>query len=358
MRNLRPEFLEGIEHLRTLVDNFAPKMLNGKHITGEQLCTLTESLCSVLNSDALPNLDDVWTLVAAQSRQCALQGAKEAFSGAASINEGLSAAYATYKAGILEDGLSGDDTFQLLSDLVKGDVRDSVFEQKYIDVKRECEILSVTASTQHNESESRLRDSESNLASAHRKVARLVDDSLAAQVRLQELESAAALPASETTGLIDVLEGLQKRHKEVKTELAEKKRVLEDVVQTVHAQDRTIAEHANRMASERKLRTDERARSTDLEVCVSDLKSSLHQSTTDVAIWRTRYEDIVSRTNKKRKMNEDSYTELITLTSEVNFLRTRHEEDVGRIQQYIHGNVTWAQQVQSLQVKLALEIGK
>jgi len=57
-------------------------------------------------------------------------------------------------------------------------------------------------------------------------------------------------------------------------------------------------------------------------------------------------------------MTDDTYTELISLTSEVNFLRNRHEEDTKRLQTLLLDNGTLAQQVQSLQVKLALEIGK
>lgn len=359
MTNLRPEFVEGIEHIHSLVRNFKPKAVGGKNLTGEQLCAFTESLCHVLNSSAVPNLEDVWQLVAAQSKQCALGHTRTAFANAPSMLEGLSAAYDTYTQMILDETVSGEEIYKILYALVQSDTRGHEWEEKYVEAKQAFDVLVATSSTQLKESEAQSRDHDSNMASAHRKVARLVDEGLVLQLRLKELELVVPRPESEsTTELIDVLEGLQVKHKELKLELAEKRRTLDDVVQTIHTQDRTISEHASRLLAERKTIQDQRVKFTELESCISDLKSSLHQSTTDVAIWRTRYEDTVSRNEKKRKMNDDTYTDLIALTSEVNFLRNRHEEDAKRLQKHVAENAVCAQQVQMLQVKLALEIGK
>jgi chromosome segregation ATPase len=340
------------------VRNFTPKRLGNKNITGSQLCGLVEALCHILNSDAIPNLDDVWQLVAAQSRQRALEQAIIAFTDAASTLEGVAEAFSTYKDLILDDGLSGEDTYTFLYQLLQNDIRGQEFEQKFIDTKREFDVYTATSIIQLKDAEGHMRDHESNLASAHRKVAHLVDEGLTMQHRLKELESTHCMSVQEPTDLLEVLDGLQTKHKALKLELTDKRRMLDDVVQTIHVQDRTISEHVQRMAAERKISNDQRVKTTELESCVADLKSNLHQSATDVAIWRTRYEDTISRIEKKRKLNDDSYTELITLTSEVNFLRNRHEEDAKRIQKYIHESLGWSQQVQTLQVKLALEIGK
>jgi hypothetical protein len=358
MKNLRAEFIDGIGHIRTIVRNFPPKVLGDNQLSGDQLCSLTEALCTFLNSKAVPNLDDVWKLVALQSRQRALQQAKEEFTASDTSLEGLSGAYTLYRELVLDDNVSGDDTFTLLHDLLANDTRGQKFEEKYIDTKRDFDIHIATSIAQMKDAEGRIRDHESNLASSHRKVARLVDENLTAQHRLKEIETSTTGNTLDQTHVIEVLEVLQTKHKELKLELAEKRGMLDNVVQTIHTQDRTISEHANRMLAERKILSDQRTKTTELETRVSDLKSNFQQATTDVAIWRTRYEDIVSRGEKKRKLNEDTYTELISLTSEVNFLRNRHEEDAKRILRCTQESATWCQQIQSLQVKLALEIGK
>jgi hypothetical protein len=358
MKNLRAEFIDGIGHIRTIVRNFSPKLLGDNHLSGDQLCSLTEALCTVLNSKAVPNLDDVWQLVALQSRQSALQQAKEAFASSDTSLTGLSAAYLMYKEMVLDDNVSGDDTFTLLHGLLVNDIRGQKFEDKYIETKRELDIHVAASIAQMKDAEGRIRDYESNLASSHRKVARLVDENLTAYHRIKEMENVPMGTIPDQTHLIEVLEVLQTKHKELKLEVAEKRRMLNDVVQTIHTQDRTISEHANRMLAERKMLSEQRTKTTELETRVSDLKSNFQQATTDVAIWRTRYEDVVSRGEKKRKVNDDMYTELISLTSEVNFLRNRHEEDAKQILRCNQESVTWCQQIQTLQVKLALEIGK
>ena len=77
-----------------------------------------------------------------------------------------------------------------------------------------------------------------------------------------------------------------------------------------------------------------------------------------MAIWRTRHTDAEERATKKRKLTDETYTDVIALTSEVNFLRVRHDDDVKRLQASMQETVRATHQVQALQVQLALEIGK
>jgi hypothetical protein len=359
MKNLRPEFLEGIAHVRTILRQFPPKLLGDKQMNGDQLCSLVEALCTVLNSEALPNLEDVWKLVARQARKHALDQTKATFMAADTAHDGLVTAYAVYKDLVLDDIVSGEDTFTLLAGLIHGDKRGHEFEVKYVDTKREFDLHVCSSIVQMKDAEGRVRDAESHLASSHRKMARLVDEGLEMKRKIQETESEALLETThESTELMEVLEGLQTKHKELKLELIEKRGLLDDVVKTIHAKDRTISEQSGRMLSDRKKLNDQRTKQTELESHVSDLKSNLHQSTTDIAIWRTRYEDILSRGEKKRKLNDDAYTDIVSLTAEINFLRSRHEEDAKRLQKYTKENAVCLQQIQSLQIKLALEIGK
>ena len=66
----------------------------------------------------------------------------------------------------------------------------------------------------------------------------------------------------------------------------------------------------------------------------------------------------MDRTKKKRKLSDETYTDVIALTAEVNFLRVRHDDDVKRLQVSMQETARVTQQVQVLQVQLALEIGK
>jgi predicted nucleic acid-binding Zn-ribbon protein len=138
----------------------------------------------------------------------------------------------------------------------------------------------------------------------------------------------------------------------------EKQGLLDDAIDTIHIQDRTISENSHRLSAERKTTEEQRMKAHHLETHLSDLQSTLQQATTDVAVWRSRTEDMTSRTEKKRKTTDDTYTELISLTSEVAFLRSRHEEDLKRLKTVLQEKGVLVQQTQTLQVKLALEIGK
>jgi hypothetical protein len=359
MRNLRPEFMEGIENIRAIIRQFPSKTVADQPMNGGQLCSLVEALCAALNADAVPNLDDVWQHISRQSRVRAVQAAKEQFTAAASTSEGLIAAYGAYTETTIDDVVSGEEIFLLSRDLLQSDTRSHALEQRCVETKRAFDVYVATSTTEGEDIQCQLREGESNLASAYRKIARLVDEGLSVQQRLTEMELATTGPTvQDSTELLGVLEGLQTKHKQLKSDTLEKQRLLDDAVRTIHVQDRTIAEHAHRLTGERKTTEDQRAKAHGLEISVSDLKSDLQQAKTDVAIWRSRTEDMTSRSEKKRKLSDDTYTELISLTSEVNFLRNRHEEDTKRLQTILQESGILAQQVQTLQVKLALEIGK
>jgi len=301
MRNLRPEFMEGIENIRNIMRQFPPKTVGDNNIpmTGLQLCTLVEALCVALNADAVPDLDDVWQHISRQSRQRALAVAQQAFAGASSTLEGLDTAYAAYTETIIDDMVSGEDMFGLVQSLLRGDTRGQEFEQRYVETQRAFDVYVATSTAQQEDVQGRIREGESNLASAHRKIARLVDEGLTSQHRLTEMELSTVQPVQDSTELLGVLEGLQTKHKQLKSDLLGKQRWLDEAIQTIHVQDRTIADNSHRLSGERKTTEDQRTKAHSLEAHLTDLKSELQQAKTDVAIWRSRTEDMTSRTEKK-----------------------------------------------------------
>jgi len=361
MQNLRPEFTQGVENIRNMIRRFPPKAIGNVPVNGSQLFTLATAVCTSLNANVVPDLDDVWKLVEAKARETALHQATTEFKSAPSTLRGLEQAYATYTNGILDDGVSGEDCFRLLYDLIQHDVRGAEFEDMYLQTKRDFDIFVATSGTEQKELEARVADRESDVSAAYRKVAQLVEDGLSLKHRIAELETSSPVVDTEDKdddSLLEVLETLQQKHKDLKNEVAEKTRHLENATQTIHAQDRTLAEHAHRMAAERKTTDEHRFKEAGFETCIADLRSNIHQAETDVAIWRTRYEDSVTRTDKKRKLTDDTYTELVSLTSEVNFLRKRHRDDDARILELVKDNHVSSQKIQALHIKLALEIGK
>lgn len=264
-----------------------------------------------------------------------------------------------YRSGILdEDDVSGDDIYKLFVSLFQTHTRDSEYEQKYMDAKKEHAIELDLMSEERKNMETKLRDTESSLSSAHRKISHLVDENLTLKTKIQDstvVKSSISDPSTEVMGILD---DLQTKYKKLRAELQGKQRQLDDATQTIHVQDRTISEYNQKLGTERAKLVDERNKLSSYETRMSDLKSSLQQANTDSAIWRTRYEDAIVRSEKKRKLNDDSYTELISLTSEVNYLRNQHEEDISRIKKLVEDGACLQQQVHNLQVKLALEIGK
>jgi predicted nucleic acid-binding Zn-ribbon protein len=359
MRNLRPEFIDGIQNIRNIMRQFQPKTIgDNRPMTGKHLCTLVEALCTALNTNAVPDLDDVWQHISRQSRQQASLEAHRVFKSASSTIDGLTSAYAIYRETIIDDTVSAGDVFTLVQTLLQSDTRGQEFEQRSVETKREFDVYVATSQAQHEDIEGRIREGDANLASAHRKIARLVDEGLTAQHRLTEMELTALHPAQDSTELLGVLEALQTKHKQLKSELGEKRRLLDDAIETIHVQDRTIADNNHRLTGERKTTEEQRTKASTLETHLTDLKADLQQAKTDTAIARSRLQDMTSRIEKKRKATDDTYTELISLTSEVNFLRNRHEEDTKRLRTVLQDSGTLSQQVQSLQVQLAMEIGK
>jgi hypothetical protein len=59
---LRPEFIEQMIALRSKIfKKVKPKMLNGKHITGEMLLELCQSYTSAINTGSVPCIESAWT---------------------------------------------------------------------------------------------------------------------------------------------------------------------------------------------------------------------------------------------------------------------------------------------------------
>lgn len=64
LSELRSEFVEQVVQLRRKVINrIKPKTLNGKMLTGEMLCNLTQTYVSAINKGAVPNIENAWTYI-------------------------------------------------------------------------------------------------------------------------------------------------------------------------------------------------------------------------------------------------------------------------------------------------------
>jgi predicted nucleic acid-binding Zn-ribbon protein len=127
-------------------------------------------------------------------------------------------------------------------------------------------------------------------------------------------------------------------------------------METVHTQDRTIGEHVQRMKTERQVTEKHRLKAEVQDNVIKDMQSTVNQLTTEVAIWRSRCEDMSGRVAKKRKLDDDTSGELIAATAEVKFLGNVHEESMKRIQLMQQEQSSLIQQIQSLQVKLAIAL--
>ena len=361
MQNLRPEFTRGVANIRNIIRQFPPKAIGHTPASGSQLCTLAAALCTALNANAVPDLDDVWRLVASRARDAAFERAAEAFHAAPATLAGIEQAYAAYAAGLLDDGATGDDCFNLLHGLLQRDTRGAAFEERYRQTKREMDIAAATAATEQGALAARLAEAEAELAAGNARLGEAVEARLRLQQTVDDLEADradAAVAPEPNAEMLAVLEELQGKHKALKASSFEAARQLETATHTIRAQERMVAGHSHRLDAERKLVEEQRTRAAGLDATLSDMRASVHQSETDLAIWRTRYEDHVVRADKKRKIADGAYTDVVALTSEVNFLRSRQADDGDRIKKLVQENHAAAQQIQGLHIKLALEIGK
>jgi len=351
MRNLRPEFHHGLKALRETIRQYPPKTIGNLPATGDQLCVLVEALCTALNSQAVPDLSDVWTLVSQQARKQAQLQAQQAVQGATSCLEGLRGAYAAYTTTSLDESLTSDALFALVCEWVRDSPQDSGFEQKYTETRRALDVQADTHVSQLRDWETKFQDQAGYLEASHRKVAILSHESLTLQHHLKELEDVVSPPILETPALLSAMEGLQEKHQQLKAERLEQKQALAAAAQKIRVLEESLEDLTPRLEAARTL-------ATSLESGLQETKNDLQRTTTEVAIWRARYEETQARTEKKRKVGDDAYTERITLTSEVTFLRGRREEDLKRLQSISQDNRLLLQQVQTLQVRLAVEISK
>jgi chromosome segregation ATPase len=303
-----------------------------------------------LNARVVPNLDDIWQLIADKAKHTALECARSAFRVAPTVADGVVEAYTVYKACLLEDRISAEETFRVLHSVLQDPIHLQTMEHKYLQTKQQLDVQLDQLQNSGVRHDVVVRDHESQLAAAHRKIAQLVDETLTSKQRLQELDMC---PVSMNSGdeVMATFLMLQTKHKELKTELLESRYALQEARGSIQTQDRAVVEQTQRLSTQQ-------AAAHNLRLQLDEQTVLFQESLTNIAIWRTRYEDLATQTTKKRKLTDDLHTDLISVTSEVHFLRNRHEEDLHRIQSYTQENARLSQQIQSLHIQLAMEIAK
>jgi hypothetical protein len=361
MVNLRPEFVEGIQEIQKTIHQLPVKELAGKPINGEQLCIMMDALCQALNQNIVPDLDSVWNHIQKQTLTQATKHAKEVYREASNMVNGLQEAYQMFLHDVLDpDHITHEEVFDLLHGLVQGDMTHGhEWETKYITTRREFDIFQSTMLDTVEEHETKEREQELVLASSHRKISQLIDENLSLKHQINLLElvpTTIPLPNTDHVEVQTLLDGLQDQIRLTKKELSDTVRSLHGSMETIHTQDRMIGDHSQRMKTERQMTEKHRLKSESQDNVIKDMQSTLNQLTTEVAIWRSRWEDMSHRDSKKRKLSDDTSAELIVVHAEVKFLSNIHEENMKRIQVMQQEQVNLIQQIQSLQVKLAIAL--
>ena len=349
MTNIRKEFVDGVGSVLTHLRKCPPKMMGNHQTNGIQIYALCEALCDAINKNVVPNLEDVWSILSIQSRVGAVSVATEVFRSASSTLDGLVLAYTVYKDRVIDDVVNEHDVYTLLYDLVKHDTRAE--ETKVFNTSIQIQLESKIASLHDllNDLESKLHDTESSVSASHRKIAHMVEEKMTMQRRIQDLEMTIPIQ-DQSSELVHALEEIHDKHRQLKNELADRTRELEDHVKASSTQARVLTDYDQQISAEV-------LKSTKLESRVVEMTNEMQKCHTNVAVWKTRYEDTIERMGKKRKMDDCTHADLIAVTAEVNFLRNQHDEDMKRLNQSIQCNAMLTRQVHTLSMKLAFDSG-
>jgi hypothetical protein len=350
MTNTRPEFTTGLARVRDHVLRPA-----AKPTTGAQLVALAEAFCVALNQNLVPDLGSVWDMVCASSREHAASQAREVFlKNTEDLPRAMEDALDTWCRHCLGPP-TGDEVIRMVSSLLV--THPSLLRA------RELQTQFVVESTQ---AEHKLLDLQMNLdetaealTNSETRLGTLVGEALRWQQQVTELQDQVAGQDSRQTEVTDdimkIIEGARVQATENRTQISLLQQQLTDS-NTARSVLQTQVDDVARNHQRDKLLGERREqRGRELQEDVTDLRTKLHKASTDVAVWRTRFDDAEVRANKRQKVSDTSSTDHMVQRAELDYLRTRTKDVDDQLRTLRREYATVTHDLQTTRVRLALE---
>jgi hypothetical protein len=350
MTNTRPEFTKGLARVREHV--LRPAV---KQTTGAQLVALAEAFCVALNQNLVPDLSSVWDMVCASSRKHAESQAREAFlKQEDDLPKAMEDALDAWRKHCLGTP-TGEEVTRMVSALL---LTPHPSLQRAGLLQTQLVVEATQAEHKLQEMQRGLEEAAEALVDSETRLGNLVGESLRWQQQAMDLQDQVAGQDSrqtETTAdIMKLVDGARIQATENRAQVVSLQQQLVDATTVRNGLQTQLDDVARNHQREKQLGERREQRGRELQEDVTDLRSKLHKATTDVAVWRTRFDDAEIRASKRQKVSDTSSADQMVQRAETNYLRARVKDVDDQLRDLRRDHATVTQELQTTRVKLAL----
>jgi hypothetical protein len=352
MSNTRPEFLVALNHVRDQV--LRPAV---HPTTGIRMVALAEAFCVALNKNLVPDLQSVWDMVCARSKEQATARGKEVFMSCSDLGQGLEEALDTWHQDWI--GLpSGEEVKEFVLFLMRSGEREHPSLSRTHDLETQLILLATKSAQCEKDLQSRLDEVVMNATESEERLRSMVVESFQWQQRAEDykdqLDQSTLRQEEVTADIMKMVETVRVQNTAEKLELNGLHQKLLDANTGRSGLQRQVDDMTRDNQRDRLLGERREQRSRELHEDVTDLRNKLQKAIIDVEVWRTRFDDAELRSNKRQRLSDTSSTEQMVQRAEIEYLRTRTKESEEQIRGYRRDLTALTHELQTTKVKLAL----
>ena len=355
MTNIKPAFHTAMKDIRSRMLNFPPKTRQNRILDGRELCDLVEALCEVLNTNGtIPNMDDMWAAIVQKSLEHATALAKSTFLAEHDICSGVREAYDVFKTTLGQIKPTADNICELTLEFLAHTEKLDASKIALLDLQHSSKIYK-----EHME-ESKLQ--------LVQDISTLTERSSLYESRLQdmvttkfEVDSLLRQTEDEKVLLTQQLHILQEQENEHSDHIQERFQQLRKARDTLQLRVDQLKAEKDQLTSRyedvkhqfesvnQKLLSF-RKRNDSSETQIADMHREIRELKTDAEVWKTRYNDTMTRQSSQNNITNTTQLELLSIKAEVEYLRKTKTEQDNRISSLYQENSGLRHDVKKLQL--------
>jgi myosin heavy subunit len=316
---------------------------------------MAEAFCAALNQNLVPDLESVWDMVCTHSKDQAVSRSIEVFLQTTDFHQALESALTTWRfhwMGVPTGQDVTDMVFKLLNCHPHPSVeRTNTVETQLSLLKSKSLQIEEDLTQRLNESLVQTKDTEDRIHTLAVETFQWKQQALDLK---DQLEQATSQQQETTADIMKMVEGVRDQSLTEKSEILSLQNQLADVTTGRTGLQRQVDDMTRVTLRERQLTDRREQRIREVQEDLGDVRSKLQKATTDVEVWRTRFDDAEIRSTKRQRVADTGATDQMVQRAELDYLRTRTKDDEEQLRSLRREHTTILHELQTIKIRLAL----
>lgn len=351
MTNTKPEFTEGLHRVRDQVLRPAVHPTTGMHMVA-----LAEAFCTALNKNLVPDLESVWDMVCSKSREQATKKALDIFLSTSDLRQAVEAAMNEWQLHWMGGTPSGEDMKELILSLLS--TSDHPGLSRTQDLETELVILATKSEQREKDLQAQVDELTAVCKETEDRLRGSAVEAFQWQQRAEDykeqIDQTSLHQDVVTADIMKMVENARAQNSTEKLAVDRMRQQLQDATTGRSGLQSQVDDMTRDNQRERQLGERRELRSRELQEDLTNMRTKLQKTTTDVEVWKTRFDDSELRSNKRQRLSDTSSTDQMVQRAELDYLRTRTKETEEQIRNIRRDHSMITHEVQTLRVKLAL----